>query len=309
MASGITSSDSLFVVGKTPWHGFGTILDNPPTCVDALRIANLDWSVEQTPLHAGTIQVDEYIANVRTDNKSILGIVTPRYHVVQNVDAFDFVDDIMSNEDCKCRYESAGSLFGGKRVWILARLPDRKVLEEDVASYLFFTNSHDGKSSLKCGVTDIQIVCNNTLQLAIKSAPRLWSMRHMGSIEGKKQEALETLKFTKRYIEEFNIKAEKLANKKYNIDKFLDVFLPLDDLTDRVKRNTESIRDFIKTVHDTKDYMGNIRNTSWGCYQAFTDWASNAEPLRASTTLAEKKLVSFFDGSDMYENVQNILEA
>lgn len=309
MASGILENDNLFVVGKPAWHGFGTVLNNPPTCAEALRISKLDWSVEKVELYAGNKVVEDYIANIRSDTNDVLGIVTPKYHIVQNIDAFDFVDDIMSNEEYECTYESAGSLFGGKRVWILARMPNKKILDEDVASYMFFSNSHDGKSSLKCGVTNVQICCNNTLQLAINSAPRVWSMRHMSSIDEKKREAMQTLKFASTYIEAFNVRAEKLANKKFNIDKFLDVYLPLDDLTERVKRNTEQTRNYIKNVHDTKDYIGNIKNTAWGCYQAFTDWSSNADPLRASDTYAEKKLVSFFDGSVDYDKVQNILEA
>lgn len=292
------------------WTSKGfTFSEQPMTSKEALNLAQLDWDVEQVPLYAGTKQIEDYIANVRSDTKDVLGIVSPRYRVVQNTEAFDFVDDIMSAET-ECKYESAGSFDNGKRVFLLARLPDTSILEQDVASFLFFTNSHDGKSSLKCGVTNIQIVCKNTLQLAIKEAPRLWSLRHMSSIEGKKQEALETLKFSQRYIEEFQHKAYELAKKKYNIDKFLNDMFPLEaDISDRVKRNQESIREFILNKHNKADYISDIRNTAWGCYQAFTDWSSNAEPLRVTDTYEDKKLVEFFDGSVLYDKAQYLLEA
>jgi phage/plasmid-like protein (TIGR03299 family) len=309
MASEITASDSLFVVGEKPWHGLGTILDNPPSCEDAIKIAGIDWTVEQVPIYAGTKQVEGYLANIRSDNKDVLGIITKKYKVVQNIEAFDFVNDIMNNNDVQCQYESAGSLSGGKRVWLLAKIPDRKVLDLDVSSYLFFTNSHDGKSSLKCGLTDIQIVCNNTLQLAIKNAPRMWSLRHMSSIEGKKKEAMETLGFAKNYIEEFNKKAEILYNKKYNIDKFLDILLPIKDVSERIKRNVEKSRDYIKNIHNNAEYMQNFKNTAWGCYQSVTDWYSNSEPLRKTDTFENKRLAEFFDGSTIYETTQQILEA
>lgn len=308
MAAGILENDNLMYVGDRAWHGLGTRLDNPVNSEEALRIAKLDWSIEQVPIYAGTKQVDGYLGNIRSDTKECMGIITQKYKVLQNKDAFAFVDDIMNQDEIECKYESAGSLYNGKRVWMLAKMPNFFLVGDEVESYLFITNSHDGKSSVRVGVTNVRIVCNNTLQLAINTASRTWSARHMGSIEGRKQEAMETLGFAQKYITAMNERAEQMASTKANINKFVNLLFPFnEEASERIKRNTKEIQDFIINVHNTKDDLANFKNTAWGCYNAFADWFSNSEPQRKSATFETNRFVSMLDGSDLNEKAQAIL--
>ena len=117
-------------VREKPWHGLGTEVAEAPTSADALRFAGLDWTVRQEPVFncRGGI-IDGYRANIRSTDDAVLGIVGERYKVVQNADAFRFTDELVGGE---ARYETAGSLRGGKQIWLLARMPERKIAGDEV---------------------------------------------------------------------------------------------------------------------------------------------------------------------------------
>jgi phage/plasmid-like protein (TIGR03299 family) len=310
MSSGITENDSLFVAYTPAWHKLGTVVDHALTSDEALTTAGLNWKVESKPvfLESGK-KIEKVYANVRSDTEESLGIVTERYKILQNSDAFRFMDELVGNENTPCKYESAGSLYGGKRVWMMARLPDQKILDDLICSYIFVSNSHDGKSSVKIGVSNVRICCNNTLQMAISDAPRMWTARHMSSIEGRQKEAAETLKFSSNYLEKFNKKAEEYSQIRSDVSVFLDkLFVVNEKATDRIRRNVEQSREEVLRIHNSKDDLGNFRNTAWGIYNAVADFVSNSEPIRKTETFETKRFISYLDGNDMLLKAQMILE-
>ncbi len=148
MPAGITSSDSMFSVRETPWHGLGAVLEQPPaTIAEAIQASGLGWRVEREPIavdRGDAVPVEEwweprceeipgYYATVRQDTRAVLGIVGERYRIVQNREAFQFVDQLLGSS---LHFETAGSLGGGRRVWVLATLPEHvKVGGDQVRPY------------------------------------------------------------------------------------------------------------------------------------------------------------------------------
>ena len=95
-------------------------------------------------------------ANVRDSDRKVLGVVTNRYKVIQNEEAFSFTDSLLGEG---VRYETAGSLQGGKKVWLLARMPqDYIITGERISPYLVFSNTHDGSGAIKVALTPIRVV-------------------------------------------------------------------------------------------------------------------------------------------------------
>ena len=165
--------ETMFYVRQRPWHGLGTEVQEAPTSADALIYAGLDWEVLQKNVYAedGSL-IPGYRVNTRSTDNAALGIVSDRYKVVQNEDAFQFTDDLLG---AGVSYETAGSLQGGRKVWLLARMPHRYIIAGDeIAPYLVVKNSHDGSSGIKVAMTPIRVVCQNTLNLALDSAKRIW---------------------------------------------------------------------------------------------------------------------------------------
>ena len=157
--------ETMFYTREKPWHGLGVQVQEAPTSEKALWLAGLDWKVLQKDIFTeGRVRVPGYRANVRDTDGQVLGVVTDRYKVIQNEEAFAFTDALLGKG---VRYETAGSLQDGRKVWLLARLPSEYIISgEQISPYLVFSNTHDGSGAVRVAVTPVRVVCNNTLNLA-----------------------------------------------------------------------------------------------------------------------------------------------
>ena len=289
--------DTMMYVRNKPWHGLGTMVPEAPTSADALRFAGLDWSVRQEPVYnARGGVIPGYKSNVRDTDGRVLGIVGDRYKVVQNIDAFNFTDDLIGGD---VRYETAGSLRDGKQIWLLAKMPARRVASDDVEPYLCFTNSHDGSGGLKVCMTPIRVVCNNTLNLALGSAKRVWSMRHTENIRERMQEARDCLALADEYMSGLARYADRAANKTlYDCDvkAILEELFPITDKsTEREKATAEKCRNEFMVCYyapDIKRFCG----TAWGVINAASDLATHSMPHRNTKNYAENNWSRVMDG-------------
>ena len=181
----VNGQASIFSVTETPWHGLGKILRSAPTVEEGVVAAGLDWAVRLQPLHMKydgvEIPVPAY-ATVRDSDKSVLGVVGPTYRPVQNRDAFQWFQPWLDSG--KVTLETAGSLKGGKHVWILARVVNGgSMLEvrpnDPVQQFILLSNGHDGTLALRNGFSNIRVVCANTLAAAHgDTASKLLKIRH-----------------------------------------------------------------------------------------------------------------------------------
>jgi phage/plasmid-like protein (TIGR03299 family) len=179
MAHNITNEDGMAYFGEVPWHGLGVSVSHLMTSEEALREANLNWSVNLEPVFlASGVEVPKTFAVVREDTQRALGIVGSRYTPLQNSDAFAFADALLPEGEG--RYETAGSLNGGERVWMLAKVHEGEVVPGDLTQdYLLLTNRHDGLGPFQVLLTSVRVVCNNTLTRALNSkAAQAISFRH-----------------------------------------------------------------------------------------------------------------------------------
>ncbi|MGC4038335.1 MAG: DUF932 domain-containing protein [Chitinophagaceae bacterium] len=200
-----TQKHCFFSVKEKAWHGLGQIVQDYPTSAEALRYAGLDYMVEKRKLFTydtenqnadpdkeiviPEIDVQDYFATIRTDNDRVLGIVGKDYEIVQNVDAFSFFDAIVGGDGIQ--YETAGALGKGERIFITAKLPGYiKVGREDlIEQYLFLTTSHDGFGSITAAFTPIRIVCNNTLNTALRKQTNSIKIRHTVNAKSRLEQA------------------------------------------------------------------------------------------------------------------------
>ena len=205
----------------TPWHNQGIIIAGTLSSEEAIKVAKLDWEVIPKPIYDEFgREIPGYKVNQRsTDNKN-LGIVTDRYKIVQNKDAFAFTDELLGQG---VRYETAGSLASGKRVWMLARMEGTVIAEEKIDPYLVFTNSHDGTGAIRVAITPIRVVCQNTLNLALRKASRHWSCVHTGDIQGKLEEARYTLMNAEAYMDALEEEFGELKLKKISETQVRDM--------------------------------------------------------------------------------------
>lgn len=261
--------ETMMYVREVPWHGLGTMVAEAPTSKEALRLAGLDWKVEGRPIFDADGQV--------------LGVVSNKYRVVQNEEAFAFTDHLIGGE---VRYETAGSLRGGRQVWLLARMPAAKVAGDEVEPYLCFTNSHDCSSSVKVCMTPIRVLCNNTLNLALNSARRTWSMVHTGNISRKIMEAQQTLELADRYMVELDAQAQRYANTTVReswLNEMLAEWFPIqEDDGEQRQKNVQRMRDEFMVAYMMPG-IKQFRGTAWGVINAASDMLHNEPRWKTET--------------------------
>lgn len=305
--------ESMFYVRKAPWHGLGTKVNAALTSKEALISAGLDWKVLQADVFtASREKVPGYKANIRDMDRSVLGIVGDRYKIVQNEEAFAFTDALIGEG---VKYETAGSLANGRIVWMLAKLPERYIVAGDaIDPYIIFSNTHDGSGAIRVAMTPVRIVCQNTLNLALKSANRVWSARHTGNVMNRIDEARETLQLADMYMAEFGksineLQAKKLTDKK--VIQMIDTLYPVsEDLSEMQKKNNLKQQNRLKTCYFDAPDLQDVGKNGYRFINAVSDMAYHSKPLRQTKNYNENLFKKTIDGLPILDKTyQMVLSA
>ena len=304
--------ETMFYTREKPWHGLGTRVENAPTSKEALELAGLDWKVIQKPIltEDGTL-IEGFKANVRDRDQKVLGVVSNRYKVVQNEEAFAFTDALLGEG---VHYETAGSLAEGKRTWILANLPHKYIIAGDeITPYMVFMNSHDGSGAIKVCMTPIRVVCQNTLNLALARAKRSWSTNHTGDINGKIEDARNTLQLSNQYMVELGKGIEQLQKIKLSdrqVLEFVEEFFPVsEDMSIQQKKNMQSLQEDMKIRYFDAPDLKHVGKNGYRFINAVSDFATHSKPLRETANYKENLFAKTVDGNSMIDKAYNMVLA
>jgi len=292
-----------FYALKPAWHGLGTVLDYAPTSEHAIEAAHLDWRVSLEPLQTetlGGIAVPDNFATVRSDTRQVLGVVSDKYKLIQNHQAFAFLDSLIESGDM--RYESAGALKGGKVVWILGRMPeDDEIADGDISHrYVLFSTSHDGSAAIHAVPTSTRVVCANTLRIAVAGDK---GIRHTGDVRGK-------LDVARRYLSQFNAgfalfrdQSRLLAQRRFTNEQareYIDTLFPEVREFNRARSNREKkLSQVRKNYANPRQNMASIKGTWWALLNSVTELVDHAPQTRRSSSrdAQETKMMSALDGT------------
>ena len=292
----------MFAGGVPAWHKLGVVVpEEVVTAAEALTLAGLDWDVELKPVYitnpwttapVATVVVPDKYAVVRTTDNAPLGVVGKRYTPIQNREAFAFVDALVDSGEAK--YDTAGSLAGGKRTFLIAKT-NKEILvggepSETIWPYLFFRNTHDGTSAVEVLWTKIRVVCANTENFALRQAQSSYRIRHTASWQSKLMEARKVLDISFAHDEEFERLANELITTPHStghqLDRFLKQLIPDPKhgahKTERGLDRRINDRQEIKTLLLTEPNLQNIASTSWGVLNAVTQWADWSRPVKGN---------------------------
>lgn len=316
--------------GETPWHGIGEVIKGTLSSEEAIKVAKLDWDVVPKPIYDEFgREIPGYKVNQRSSDGKNLGVVTDRYRVVQNKEAFLFTDSLLGEG---VQYESAGSLASGKRVWMLARMEGTMLAEEKIDPYLVFTNSHDGTGAIRVAITPVRVVCQNTLNLALSRASRHWSCIHKGDIQSKLDEARFTLQSADRYMkaleEEFGeLKMKKITESQVKdlTDKLVEIeFSNLfkkavktgkvvafkeaaqqQKAEEKIKRKKSEILDI---YYDKPDLRG-TEHTAFRFINAVSDYATHTTDHKETRNYQENLFMKTVDGHPLIDTSYQLVLA
>ena len=296
--------ETMFYVREKPWHGLGTLVAEAPASADALICAGLDWRVEQKDVYTGDGSlIPGYKVNLRSTDNAALGIVSDRYKVVQNEDAFQFTDDLLGEG---VTYETAGALQGGKKVWILAKMPQRYFIAGDeITPYLVVMNAHDGSSGIKVAMTPIRVVCQNTLNLALSRAKRIWTTKHTENVLSRVHEARETLQLAEAYMGELGrgidaLSQIRLTDKK--VMEFMQEFFPVtEDMPEIQRKNNLRLLDDMKRRYFDAPDLFHVGRNGYRFVNAVSDFATHADPIRKTKNYSENLFLRTVEGNPMID--------
>jgi phage/plasmid-like protein (TIGR03299 family) len=310
-------NDVAFALRGTPaWHNLANRIFAQDETVstqmmlDEAKLSN--WNVSLSP-------VSDFIPESWNDSSNsqlvtrtnpfnggtdVLSTVGARYKVVQNEELFSFADNILDG-DSRCAWESAGSLKNGKVVFGSLTVPREMVLDPSGANdktklYLIVWTSHDGSVAVQAAITPVRVVCQNTLNLAMKNAKQSFKIRHTQTAEGKIQIARETLGLTLGYFDSFEKEAQALFNAEITDKQFQDIVKTI------YPKPAESDSKLAKTKWDNKVVLlndlyhnsptnTNIKGTKWGAFNALTERLDYFRPTRKSSSESKWASASGFD--------------
>jgi len=183
MSHEMYSTDTAMYAKTKAWHGLGTVVEDYPNVKEALKLSGLDWEVLQSDylyaeVEGDTYIADGYVANIRSDTNEVLGVVSKDYQPVQNRELFDIAEAAAGQH---CKVETAGSLKGGRNVYLLLKADSFAVGEDEIQPYFGLFDGKDGSMST-CGLnTGVRVVCSNTMEYAMSGAIHKVTLRHRGN--------------------------------------------------------------------------------------------------------------------------------
>jgi phage/plasmid-like protein (TIGR03299 family) len=335
MAHEIGEHDKVVLHRTQAWHGLGIVVQNAPTPLEALRLADLDWEVEQWPLYATNgeshrIAVQDSVLNVRSDTRTELGIVGAGWQPIQNREFAEFCAALAQEGD-RVLIESAGSIRNGRKVWFLIKGESFSVRGADeVTPYICASCGHDGLTALRLTPTTVRVVCSNTLHMVIPdhdqadrgSYDRLprqacYVVRHCGKIDQKIQEARAALALYGRSLAGMRERIDCLSARELGSQQverfFLEMYtrhfgaVPSNPQDARVQRRREhameSIATMVRRFEGDRELAG---TTAWGAMNAYTGWLQNDRPLRGKdpARAREKQVHSRLFGTEAQRSLE-----
>ena len=313
--------DEIAYAGETPWHGLGVKVEGLQTAAAMLTAAGLDWTVGTFPLFCNSREVEGFKAIVRGDTLTVLGVASDRYVPIQNRQAGDMVDALVTEGGA--HVEVAGALGQGERCWMLAHIPaDFEVTRGDqVRPYLLLAWGHDGKHGLAGKLTPIRVVCNNTLTAAGFGKGVRWSesadvyIRHTGDAKVHIAEAHKALGIVRKQVETTAQAYQAMAGARLEGQQVrgyfegvfpADLAVPEFGTPEREAYDEKLVKWQVHQDRLLELYEGGAgaqfsRGTAWGAYNAVTEWADHVYPVLQSgeVSLTRQRSVLFGSYADL----------
>lgn len=278
--------------GMLPWHGLGTVInEDAVTSAEAIKLAGLDYDLYKNPVFTidpdgNKVEIPDSFAVVRGDTNAPIGVVGKNYQIFQNNEAFSFFDEVVGEK--LAVYETAGALHGGRKVWILAKLPQEmfiKGTEDRSNTYILLGTSHDGSQALTMMPTITRVVCNNTYTLAVQqfSVESGIKVRHTRNMKAKVDLARDRLQIVNEQLRTYDDQANYMASIKISTAQFKTYIETLFPDNKEAKNNTRTVnmRNMIAINYEDNEFK-QTDGTAWAAFNAVTRFVDHQRSTKGS---------------------------
>jgi phage/plasmid-like protein (TIGR03299 family) len=315
----IHESDTVLLGGgKSAWHNLGIVRpEGHVITIDEAHQTVAPWEPKLVPVYLKAedttfdgspifTPIPDKVATVRPDNGEVLGILSDEYGLFPNKDGFALAEAIVN--DPNVEVETAGTLRGGKLVWVLLKLNrELDVNGDKLDPYLLVRWSHDGSTAVSVDVTCVRVVCKNTWNAAESRATRSWRARHTGSIVERAHEARGALRLADTYLDDFEAEVKALQETLVTNARFEEIVrdeFPIDsDLGNRARLGRERKREAIQSLWNNDPRVGPFQGTGWGAVQAFSTWEEHERTVVGDRN--ERRALRSIQGSALCERVRD----
>lgn len=296
-----TTNPTIFVDRTTTWHSIGKSVEECKNLEGVLTASGLDYTVEKRPVYAQTqpgiasstmTKIPNRFITTRDTDGHMYDIVSDKFEIVQNREAFDFVN-YMGDD---LQFRKAGETESGM-VYIIGALPEVNILGDAFIPHVIFRNGFTGKVKITAAICPLRMVCQNQFNFAFRNAENSTTIRHVRNAHDKLEEAREVLKTAADYMQELNAMAEQYASIKLgakDLDKLLDRMFPLVDpesMNSFKRHQLEVSREKFKKAYLADDNR-NFKGTAWGIINAYTDFITHRAAMGKSETKEEGKFMT-----------------
>jgi phage/plasmid-like protein (TIGR03299 family) len=283
---GANGQEAFASFREPAWHGLGTVFIEEKSTQEMLEAAYLaNWNVRLEPVtypKGYNVLTPSYMVvrnNPFGEGIDVLSTVGERYRELQNEELFYFGDALLDGG----RWETAGSIKNGRVVFGSLALERETVLDpkgvsDVVKSYLLVHTSHDGSTAVQASITPVRVVCQNTLNMALRGVKQSFKIRHTQTVGGKVAAAREALALANSYLDEFDKEAQALIATeitKAKFDKIVEAVYPRPDKDAKgAIKKWETKVDLIEEIYGS-DTTNMVAGTAWGAFNALTerlDW-------------------------------------
>lgn len=295
------------ITREATWNKVGMNIREATSVKEALHISGLDYEVVKAPIYLSNgKKIPGQFATKKKGTDDVFGIVGKDYTIVQNEEAFSFVDSIISEG---LTFEKAGETAWMN--YIIASLPEQYILDDGFKPYIIFQNSHAGATTLKAAICPLRIVCQNQFTVAFRNSTNKIALRHSSSILSKLDEAQQILKFQASYMDSFAKEAERMATTKFSTEQINSIidntFLVKEDDSTRKANSIEENRQIFLNAYNAEDNQ-NFIGTAWGLVNAYSDFITHIEPKRKTDKSDMSKFVQVTFNPQAMEKFINIVK-
>lgn len=279
------------------WSNIGKSVESCKNMEQVMKAAHLDYNVGLKPVFAGINETKQQVPNrfvtFRESDGHMYDIVSDKYRVVQNSEAFDFVNFMNSD----ITYEKAGETESGM-VYIIAKLPSVNILGDEFTPHAIFRNGFGGKIKITAAICPLRIVCENQFNFAFKNTQNSITVRHVGNASAKLEEAKHVLKMSADYMDELNRQAQIYAGTKMDpaqIERVVNWLFPVPaeevDMNSFARFQLQTAKDKFITAYNADDNY-NFRGSAWGIINAYADYITHKEPMGNKSSKEENKFIT-----------------
>lgn len=305
---------------KTWWADTATVDDavflaegERLTGEDMMRAAGLDWQVRTEPefFYRRVGQTaDGYIteaaevpnrrAIVRDSDEKVLGSATKVYHPIQNSVLFEVGDTVLDLTEA--HWETAGSLYGGKLVWALARIDKDLYIKGDespIRDFIHLFQGHDGVHPLVVGESMVRVVCGNTQRMSMDGMTGQFRILHTANADRRIAEVKAALDIRSKYIETFVAKMNDLTERPMTIEdvkRFTVELLPTNPDVERPFK-TLAMRESIESLFANSVTLADVPLTAYRAFQSVTEFADQYRSYGKNGQAADKRALAIIEGS------------